>query len=67
MLRARPEVAKAELQSGDTHLAIELLGEGKIAPLVALIVQSGGEIEEVRRGKASLEDVFLTLMEEENK
>jgi tmRNA-binding protein len=32
-----------------------------------LIVQSGGEIEEVRRGKASLEDAFLALMEEENK
>jgi hypothetical protein len=31
-----------------------------------LIVRSGGEVEEVRKGKASLEDVFLTLMEEEN-
>jgi hypothetical protein len=29
-------------------------------------VRSGGEVEEVRKGKASLEDVFLTLMEEEN-
>jgi ABC-2 type transport system ATP-binding protein len=65
LLRERPEVAKAELHGG--HLTIELRGEGKIAPLVSLIVQSGGEVEEVRRGKASLEDVFLTLMEEENK
>jgi ABC-2 type transport system ATP-binding protein len=65
LLRARPEVTKAELQGG--HLTIELRGADKIAPLVRLIVQSGGEIEEVRRGKASLEDVFLTLMEEENK
>jgi len=69
LLRARPEVAGVELQ-GD-HLTIVLRGtnegENKIAPLVSLIVQSGGEIEEVRRGKASLEDVFLTLMEEEVK
>jgi ABC-2 type transport system ATP-binding protein len=64
LLRARPEVAKAELHG--EHLTIELRGEDKIAPLVRLIVQSGGEIEEVRRGKATLEDVFLTLMEEEN-
>jgi ABC-2 type transport system ATP-binding protein len=65
LLRARPEVAQAELH-GD-HLTIELRGEDKIAPLVTLIVQAGGEIEEVRRGKASLEEVFLTLMEEERR
>jgi ABC-2 type transport system ATP-binding protein len=65
LLRARPVVAQAELH-GD-HLTIELRGEDKIAPLVTLIVQAGGEIEEVRRGKASLEEVFLTLMEEERR
>jgi ABC-2 type transport system ATP-binding protein len=63
LLRARAEVARAELQGG--HLTIELRGTDKIAPLISLIVQAGGEIEEVRRGRASLEDVFLTLMEEE--
>jgi ABC-2 type transport system ATP-binding protein len=65
LLRERPEVAKVELHNGSGHLVIELRGEHKIAPLINLIVQSGGEIEEVRRGKASLEDVFLTLMSEE--
>ena len=40
--------------------------ESKIGPLVRLLVQAGAEVEEVRRGKASLEDVFLTLMEEES-
>jgi ABC-2 type transport system ATP-binding protein len=50
----------------NSHLNIELRGESKIGPLVSLIVRSGGEVEEIRRGKASLEDVFLTLMEEEN-
>ena len=47
-------------------LRIELRGESKIGPLVRLLVQAGAEVEEVRRGKASLEDVFLTLMEEES-
>jgi ABC-2 type transport system ATP-binding protein len=64
LLRERPEVAKAELHNN--HLSIELRGESKVGPLVSLIVRSGGEVEEVRKGKASLEDVFLTLMEEEN-
>jgi ABC-2 type transport system ATP-binding protein len=35
------------------------------APLVSLIVSAGAQVEEVRRGNASLEEVFLTLMEEE--
>jgi ABC-2 type transport system ATP-binding protein len=65
LLRARPDVAKAERQG--EHLTIELRGERQIAPLVRLIVESGGEVEEVRRGTASLEDVFLSLMEEENR
>ncbi len=63
LLRERADVAHAALQGG--HLTIELRGSSRIAPLVRLIVQSGGEIEEVRKGKASLEDVFLALMEED--
>lgn len=62
-IREQPEVAKAELQNN--HFTIELRGENRVGPLVGLIVRSGGEVEEVRKGKASLEDVFLTLMEEE--
>jgi ABC-2 type transport system ATP-binding protein len=64
-LRERPEVAHAELHN--SHLHLELRGESKMSPLVSLLVHAGAEIEEVRRGKASLEDVFLTLMEEESK
>jgi ABC-2 type transport system ATP-binding protein len=63
-LRARPEVEAAELHNA-RHLNLQLHGESKIAPLVSLIVQAGGEVEEVRQGAASLEDVFLTLMVEE--
>lgn len=64
LLRARPEVANVELNN--SHLLIELRGESTIGPLVSLVVRSGADVEEVRKGKASLEDVFLTLMEEEN-
>ena len=62
-LRERPEVAHAELHN--SHLLLELRGESEMGPLVSLLVHAGAEVEEVRRGKASLEDVFLTLMEEE--
>jgi ABC-2 type transport system ATP-binding protein len=65
LLRARPEVTGAELQN--SHLLIRLRGETRIAPLVNLIVGAGGQVEEIRRGKASLEEVFLTLMEEEKR
>jgi hypothetical protein len=51
-----------EQQNGG--LLIELSSETEIGPLVSLIVQSGAEVEEVRRGESSLEDVFLMLMKE---
>jgi ABC-2 type transport system ATP-binding protein len=63
LLRARPEVAAAEVRN--QHLEIDLRQETDVAPLVSLMVGAGVQVEEVRRGKASLEEVFLTLMEEE--
>jgi ABC-2 type transport system ATP-binding protein len=47
------------------HLAIDLREGTDVAPFVSLMVSAGVQVEEVRRGKASLEQVFLTLMEEE--
>src|SRR5689334_14077923 len=44
LLRARPEVADADLR-GD-RLTIKLRAPGPLAPLVRLIVQAGGEVEE---------------------
>jgi ABC-2 type transport system ATP-binding protein len=61
-LRGQQEVAGIQQQNGS--LLIELRGEAETGPLVSLIVQSGGMVEEVRRGESSLEDVFLTLMKE---
>jgi ABC-2 type transport system ATP-binding protein len=65
LLRQRPEVAQVDLLPD--RLEIELLDEkSRNAPLVSLIVQNGGEVEEISRGGASLEEVFLTLVREEN-
>jgi ABC-2 type transport system ATP-binding protein len=65
MLRARPEVARAEMQNG--HLLIDLSVESKAGPFVTLIVQSGGEVDDIQTTGTSLEDLFLTLMKEEEK
>jgi len=65
LLQARPEVVGVEIQNN--HLLIELRGESPTGPLVTQIVQSGGEVEEIHRMGTSLEDLFLTLMKEENK
>jgi ABC-2 type transport system ATP-binding protein len=62
-VRARPEVAAAELVNG--RLSIELRGAAETAPIVSQLVGAGAQVEEVRKGQASLEDVFLTLMREE--
>jgi ABC-2 type transport system ATP-binding protein len=63
-LRMQPEVVHAELHK--EHFLIELRGESKMGPLVSLLIHAGASVEEVHRGKASLEEVFLTLMEEES-
>jgi len=63
LLRARPEVSAVEVH--DSHMLVHLSRETEVAPLVSLIVGAGVQVEEVRKGKASLEEVFLTLMEEE--
>jgi len=63
LLRARPEVARAELRND--RLLIDLQSEGRIGPLVTLIVQAAGEVEDIRRSQTSLEELFLTLMQED--
>jgi ABC-2 type transport system ATP-binding protein len=62
-LRSLTEVTAVELQNG--RLTIDVRSGTETAPLVSLLVGGGAQVEEVRRGKASLEEVFLTLMEEE--
>ncbi len=63
LLKSRTDVKYAEIKNG--FLLIDLTGEVDSAPLVNALVNAGVEVEEVRKNKASLEAVFLTLMEEE--
>ncbi len=63
LAKEQPEVLSAQAQNG--RLILELKDQAHVSPLVNMLVSAGVEVEEVRRGKASLEDVFLTLMEEE--
>jgi ABC-2 type transport system ATP-binding protein len=61
-LRSRPEVTAVDLNKD--HLTIHLAEVVDSAPLVTQLVSAGAQVEEVSRGKASLEEVFLTLMDE---
>jgi ABC-2 type transport system ATP-binding protein len=45
------------------RMIVELQPGTSAAPIVAALVASGAEVEEVRRGAASLEEVFLSLVE----
>jgi ABC-2 type transport system ATP-binding protein len=62
-LRARPEVVGVNVQNN--RLSLDLHAATEVAPLVSLLVAHGVQIEEVRKGQASLEDAFLTLVEDE--
>jgi ABC-2 type transport system ATP-binding protein len=56
-------VAGTELKKD--RLVVRLSDGVEVAPLVSLLVGGGAELEEVRKDSASLEEVFLMLMEEE--
>jgi len=62
-VRARPDVVRAERR--DERLVVEMRPSAESAPVVSQLVSAGAEVEEVRKGNATLEEVFLTLMEEE--
>jgi ABC-2 type transport system ATP-binding protein len=59
-LRQRPEIARVE--QVDHHLAIDLNGDPDTAGILRDLVLAGAQIEEVRKGAASLEEVFLESM-----
>ena len=64
-LRARPEVAGVAVRNGRLVVDLRADAGSDLAPLIGAVVSAGAQIEEVRRGKASLEEVFLSLVEEE--
>ncbi len=63
LLRSRTEITDVQLLDGQLH--IDLQENMKISPLISMLISKGVEIEEVRKEKASLEEAFLKLMEEE--
>ena len=62
-LRARPEVAEVSVADG----ALEIVPSGQLetSALIPWLIERGVTIDEVRRETASLEDVYLSLMEDE--
>ena len=62
-VRANPLVKKIEVDSNS--LILDLTHLGRSHEIVALLVRSEAELDEVRKEKADLEEVFLSLVEEE--
>lgn len=60
-LGALPSVRSTGFRNG--RLIVETVRGTSAAPIVAALVQNGAGIEEVRRDAASLEDVFMSLLE----
>lgn len=63
-LETHPQITSVRQQ--DQHVRIQFETSFDSSSLIPLLVEHGIHIEEIRKGKSSLEDVFLTLMEEEN-
>lgn len=63
LLQARPEVAAVTTSA--SQIDVQLRGNAEVAPIVSLLVQAGAGIEEVRRPKATLEDLFLDLVQDQ--
>lgn len=64
-LRSLPQVGSVSMHSD--HLQVELEPGAETAPLINLLVREGAQVEEVRKGQGSLEEAFVTLMQEEEK
>jgi ABC-2 type transport system ATP-binding protein len=62
-LKSRPEVL--DYSQNNNRLVINLREPVDTSPLLSLLINSGAQVDEVRKGKANLEEVFLTLMEED--
>ena len=50
----------------ENQLEVELSEGHESAPLIQALVAAGARVEEVRKGQASLEDFFISLMQEES-
>lgn len=62
-LQTRPEVLSVDKHN--TRLSIQLEEMIETAPLVSMLVSAGAQVEEVTKSQSSLEEVFLTLVNED--
>jgi ABC-2 type transport system ATP-binding protein len=62
-LRALPQVNTVSVH--DDHVQVELEPGAETAPLISLLVREGAQVEEVRKGRGSLEEAFVALMQED--
>ena len=63
-LSMRPEIRV--VQRNTHNLELDILAGNNKSDLVSWLVGEGVQIEEIRQDQKSLEDAFITLMEEEN-
>jgi ABC-2 type transport system ATP-binding protein len=63
LLRKRPEVEAVEQHNH--QLVIQMHSNPDIPTLVSLLAGEGVQVNEIHQGKASLEETYLQLMEEE--
>lgn len=61
-LQSRSEVV--QVKANALELKLKLEADADVAPIIREIVTSGADVEEVVRGKGSLEEFFIELMEE---
>lgn len=61
-IKARPEVV--DMRPEKDYFVVELRQGADLTPIVTQLVMGGAQIEEARKSKASLEEIFLDLVEE---
>jgi ABC-2 type transport system ATP-binding protein len=64
IIQGQPGVSTVSARNG--RMIIDLYQEIATATLVNILSDAGAQVDEIRRGKASLEEVFVALMEEED-
>lgn len=63
-VRSRPEVTGLRAQNG--AFLLDLHSNAEVTPIITQLVMGGGQVEEVRKVQASLEEIFLDLVEDES-
>jgi ABC-2 type transport system ATP-binding protein len=62
-LREHPQVTA--LRQNNDHIVLDMNAKADVAPLLSLLIGGGAQVEEVRKNRATLEDIFLELVENE--